>query len=89
MNINWKVRFKNTTWLTSFIALIVSFVFDLLTMFEVFPVVTQSMVMQLVNIVLMVLGAVGIVADPTTPGMNDSERAMTYVAPGKPPEVNG
>lgn len=89
MNINWKVRFKNTTWLTSFIALIVSFVFDLLTMFEVFPVVTQSMVMQLVNIVLMVLGAVGIVADPTTPGMNDSERAMTYVYPGKPPEVNG
>ena len=76
MNINWKVRFKNTTWLTSFIALIVSFVFDLLTMFEVFPVVTQSMVMQLVNIVLMVLGAVGVVADPTTPGMNDSERAM-------------
>ena len=88
MNINWKVRFKNKTWLTSFIALVVSFVFDLLSMFDVFPVVTQSMVMQLVNIALMVLGTVGVVTDPTTPGMNDSSLAMTYVAPGKPPEGN-
>lgn len=88
MVVNWKVRFKNKTWLTSFIALIVSFVFDLLAMFDVFPVVTQSMVMQLVNIALMVLGAVGVVTDPTTPGANDSARAMTYVEPGKPPEGN-
>lgn len=87
MAINWKVRFKNKTWLTSFIALIVSFVFDLLAMFDVMPVVTQSMVMQLVNIALMVLGAVGVVADPTTPGVEDSTRAMSYVEPGKPPEV--
>ena len=88
MIINWKVRFKNKTWLTSFLALVVSFVFDLLAMFDVFPVVTQSMVMQLVNIALMVLGAVGVVADPTTPGVSDSTRAMTYVEPGKPPEKN-
>lgn len=82
MKINWKIRFQNRTWLASFIALIVSFLFDLLALFDVFPSVTQSMVMQLVNIVLMVLSAVGIVTDPTTPGTSDSERAMEYVEPG-------
>ena len=82
MAINWKIRFKNKVWLSSFIALLVSFVFDLLGMFDVFPAVSESLVMQLANIVLMVLGAVGVVSDPTTPGMSDSERAMQYVAPG-------
>ena len=82
MNINWKIRFKNKVWLTSFIALIVSFAFDVLSMFDVFPTISESMVMQLVNIVLMVLGAVGVVSDPTTPGVNDSDRAMQYVSPG-------
>ena len=82
MAINWKIRFKNKVWLSSFIALLVSFVFDLLGMFDVFPAVSESMVMQLANIVLMVLGAVGVVSDPTTPGIEDSERAMQYVAPG-------
>ena len=86
MKINWKVRFKNHTWLTSFIALVVSFVFDLLAMFDIFPAITQSMVMQLVNIVLLVLGAIGIVQDPTTPGVADSTRAMQYVEPGVPSE---
>lgn len=82
MAINWRIRFKNKAWLTSFIALLVSFAFDVLGMFDVFPTITESMVMQLANIVLMVLGAVGVVSDPTTPGMSDSERAMQYVAPG-------
>jgi phi LC3 family holin len=84
MKINWKVRFKNKPWLLSFCALIVSFAFDLLAMFDVFPTITQSMVMQLVNIVLMVLSAMGVVNDPTTPGVEDSERAMTYTDPGVP-----
>lgn len=88
MSINWKVRFRNKTWLTAFIALLVSFIFDLFTMFDLMPVVTESMVLQLVNIVLMLLGAVGVVTDPTTPGVDDSARAMSYVEPGKPPDSN-
>lgn len=86
MKLNWTVRFKNKVWLTSFIALIVSFVFDLLAMFDVFPAVTQSVVMQGVNIFLMVLSALGVVSDPTTPGVEDSPRAMSYIEPGVPSE---
>lgn len=84
MKINWKARFRNKVFLFALAGLVVSFVFDLLAMFEVIPAISESMVMQLVDIVLLVLTAVGVVTDPTTPGLQDSDRAMTYVGPGVP-----
>lgn len=81
MKINWKVRFKNKVFLYSLIALVVSFVFDLLAMFDVFPAVSESMVLQLCNIVLMILSGVGVITDPTTEGIGDSTRALSYTSP--------
>lgn len=81
MKINWKVRFKNKVFLSSLFALVVSFVFELLALFEVFPAISESMVMQLCNIVLMILAGMGIISDPTTAGVSDSERALTYTEP--------
>ena len=79
--INWKVRFKNKVWLTSFISLIVGFVFNLLKAFDIVPVVTQNLVMEIVGQVLTFLGLFGLVADPTTEGLYDSQRALSYVEP--------
>jgi len=81
MKVNWKVRFKNKTWLTMFISLIVGFVFNILKMFDVAPVVTESFVMNVVGQVLTFLGLIGVLVDPTTAGLNDSERAMGYQEP--------
>lgn len=81
MKINWKVRFKNPVWLTSFISLIVGFVYNILRCFDIFPSVTQTQVMEIVGQVLTFLGLFGVVVDPTTAGMNDSVRAMTYDEP--------
>lgn len=78
---NWTVRFKNRVWLASFIALIVSFVYQVLAMLDVAPGVTQDAVMQTVNIVLMLLSALGVLIDPTTTGITDSARAMGYTEP--------
>ena len=86
MKLNWRVRFKNKVWLGSFISLIVGFIFSLLAMFEVYPKVTQSLVMQIVDQILTVLGLLGIIVDPTTAGVNDSDRAMQYVEPWKDEE---
>ena len=86
MKINWKVRFKNKVWLASFISLIVGFVFNILAAFDVYPKVTQSLVMQIVDQVLTVLGLLGIIVDPTTAGINDSNRAMEYEEPWKDPD---
>ena len=44
MNINWKVRFQNKTFLTGLISLVVVFVYDLLQLLEIAPTVTQSAV---------------------------------------------
>ena len=88
MKINWKVRFKNKVWLTSFISLVVGFVFNLLTLFDVVPVVTQNNVMMIAENVLTFLGLIGVLVDPTTAGLNDSIRAMGYDEPWQDPPDN-
>ena len=81
MKLNWKVRFKNKVWLGSFLSLIVGFVYSMLALFDVFPQVTQNLVVQLLNQVLTFLGLIGVIVDPTTAGFGDSERAMEYEEP--------
>lgn len=81
MKVNWKVRFKNKTWLGMFLSLIVGFVFNLLKMFDIVPVVTENSIMQLVSQVLTFLGLIGVLVDPTTAGIGDSERALSYDEP--------
>ena len=81
MNINWRVRFQNKTFLTGLISLVVVFVYDLLQLLEIAPAVTQSAVMQVAEGILTILGMVGVIADPTTAGVADSKQAMTYDVP--------
>ena len=81
MKLNWKVRFKNKVWLSTFISLIVGFIYNILACFESFPAVTQNAVMQIVGNVLTFLGLIGVIVDPTTAGIADSDRAMTYDEP--------
>lgn len=83
MKINWKVRLKNKVWLSSFLAFVVSTIYTLLGMLDIAPNVTQDSVLQVISAVLQLLGLLGVVADPTTPGIEDSERALAYVEPGK------
>lgn len=81
MKINWKVRFKNKTWLGLFLSLIVGFIFNLMKMFDIVPVVTKDFVMNVIGEVLTFLGMIGVLVDPTTKGIGDSERAMSYDEP--------
>ena len=81
MNINWKVRFQNKAFLTGLISLVVVFIYDLLQLLGIAPVVTQSVVMQVAEGILTILGMVGVIADPTTAGPTDSRQALTYTSP--------
>ena len=81
MNINWKVRFQNKALLTGLISLVVVFIYDLLQLLGIAPVVTQSVVMQVAEGILTILGMVGVIADPTTAGLTDSRQALTYTSP--------
>ena len=88
MKINWKVRFKNKVWLGSFFSLVVGFIYSLLALFDVFPAVTQNLVVQLLNQLLTFLGLIGVIVDPTTAGIGDSERALGYEKPWEDAENN-
>ena len=81
MKMNWKVRFRNKTWLTMFVSLIIGFVFNMLKLFDVVPVVTENTVATIAAQVLEFLGLIGVLVDPTTVGIGDSNRAMAYVEP--------
>lgn len=79
--INWKVRFHNKTWLGLFISLIIGFAFNLLKLFDIYPPITENQVLNIVNQFLTFLGLIGVLVDPTTAGIEDSDRAMTYEEP--------
>lgn len=81
MKLNWKVRFRNKTWLTSFLAAIVTFAYTILGMFDIYPEVTRNDVGEIINSLLMFLSLIGVIVDPTTSGLGDSMRALSYEEP--------
>lgn len=81
MRINWKVRFKNKIWLTSFLSLLIGFIFSMLQLFDIYPTLTENQILNIVNQVLTFLGLIGVLVDPTTSGLGDSDRAMKYEEP--------
>ena len=78
LKLNIKARLKNKTFLISISVLLESLVYRVLSLMDVFPSVSESEILELVSMAVNVLALVGVVVDPTTEGINDSERAMTY-----------
>ena len=66
--------------------LLARLVFNNLRAFDVVPVVTESLVMNIAGQVLTFLGLIGVIVDPTTAGVGDSERALGYEEPWEDPE---
>ena len=79
MKINLKARMKNKVFLLVAAALIIALVYQILAMFGVVPAVSQNAIMEVVSMILNILAFVGLLVDPTTEGMSDSERALTYL----------
>lgn len=76
MKINWKVRLRNKTWLLAMSAAVMAFVYQLLGLLGIVPAVSEDQLTQLVGLAINVLVALGVVVDPTTEGLQDSEQAM-------------
>lgn len=83
--INWKVRIRNKNfWLTLIPAVfllvqVVAAVFG----FQIDLGNLGNKLLEVVNALFAVLAILGIVTDPTTAGVKDSEQAMTYTEPKK------
>ncbi len=78
MKINIKERLKNRVFLLAAVALIISFAYQLLGLFGVVPPITENEVLEIVTMAVNILAFFGVLVDPTTAGMSDSERALTY-----------
>ena len=76
--INWKLRFKNKATLWSIISLTVSMVYRILDACGVIPAFSQDFILEIAADFLTLLGLLGVIVDPTTDGVADSERAMGY-----------
>lgn len=81
MSVNWKVRFKNKVWLMGFLSVIITFVYTILGMLDIYPEFTKNQTVQIVDSVLTFLTLIGVIVDPTTNGLGDSERALGYDEP--------
>ena len=81
MNINWKLRFQNKTTLTAIILALVALVYQVLGLFGVMPKISEDELTTVIGMVINLLCLLGIVVDPTTDGVSDSARALTYDTP--------
>ena len=81
MKINWKLRFQNKTTLTAIILALVALVYQVLGLFGVVPKISEDELTTVIGMVINLLCLLGIVVDPTTDGVSDSVRALTYDTP--------
>lgn len=87
MKVNWKVRIANPTFCRSLIAAVGTVVVAVAALWGVDASgAVEGWVSGLGAVVVAVFGVLnvlGVVADPTTDGLCDSERAMGYEAPAE------
>ena len=78
MKINWKVRLKNPVFYLTIIPAVIALVYTVLGVFDVVPTISEDTVTNAITAIITALTTLGVLIDPTTNGVGDSERALTY-----------
>ena len=83
MKINWRVRIKNKNFWIAFIPALLLLVQVVASVFGYTLDLGDlgNQLLAVVNAAFAVLSIVGVITDPTTKGVSDSEQAMTYDKP--------
>lgn len=86
--INWKVRFRNGSWVIAFLSQLLIVVQVLMTGLHAIGIIdfqladsVKDNVLTFANAIFVLLSMLGIIQDPTTKGLGDSERALDYKDP--------
>lgn len=86
--LNWKVRFKNRSWVAAFISQLILIAQIILSGLNTLGItdfqITQNVkdyIVTLADAVFILLSLLGLVQDPTTKGFADSENALKYKEP--------
>lgn len=83
MKINWKVRLKNKAFWVTMIPAVIVLIHAVANVFGYNLDLSNygDKLIAVVEAVFVLLGILGIVIDPTTAGVKDSDRALTYNEP--------
>ena len=76
MKINWKLRFKNKATLAAIVA-------TTLLLAQQLGFKLPDNINDVANTALTLLVLIGVISDPTTAGLSDSSRALTYTEPSE------
>lgn len=79
--INWKVRFKNPVFWITFIPTTATFVYTILSLLGITPSISESQVVDALLGLVTIFSELGILVDPTTAGLGDTNQALGYDVP--------
>lgn len=80
-NINWSLRFQNKVTLTALVLQVIAIVYAILGMFNVVPAIGEDVITNIAYMIIELLVLLGVVVDPTTKGIQDSDQAQQYTKP--------
>ena len=78
MRINWRIRFKNGKWVAMFLGAVVTTGYMICETLGIKVSIPQTDVTKIIMAILGLLRMLGVITDPTTKGVSDSDLAMTY-----------
>ncbi|MEG2200347.1 MAG: phage holin [Anaerovoracaceae bacterium] len=78
---NLKLRLKNKVTLLALILSVITFVYQICGIIGIVPPVGEDALVQAGGLVVNILVALGVVVDPTTKGIKDSNQVLSYVEP--------
>ncbi len=83
MKINWKVRIKNKSFWMAIVPMMILLIQQVAKIFgyEIDMMQLGEQLIALIGTVFAILALIGIVNDPTTRKLSDSEQALTYNEP--------
>ena len=83
MGINWKVRIKNKTFWLAMIPAVLLLAQQIAGLFGFVIDFTdvQNKLIDIVRTVFIIFAILGVIVDPTTEGVTDSQQALTYTEP--------
>lgn len=83
MNINWRQRFKNRTWVLAFLLGLIAMFYQMIKVYTVAKdgLPPQELLIETAKMLVTWLVQIGVIVDPTTKGTGDSARAMSYGVP--------
>lgn len=81
MKINLKVRMKNPVFWLTIIPALTACIYTILGTCGIVPAISEDSLVNAFTNLVTVLATLGVLVDPTTHGVGDSERAMGYNNP--------